>query len=137
MDEAVRLLEVNVAGLMRVTRRCLPGIVEAAGMIINIASSNVRAPQVNQAVYTASKCAVQGFADAVRLELRGRVCMMLPGPVNTWGAGSENGLLLRPGDVAGSSRTWSSWTRGSRSATWRLPMRSTTADGQRHRDRRR
>jgi NADP-dependent 3-hydroxy acid dehydrogenase YdfG len=89
MDEAVRLLEVNVAGLMCVTRRCLPGVVEAAGMIINMVveragpagePGGVSREQVRGAGVR-RRAAVGAAGSGVR------VCTMLPGPVNTWGAG--------------------------------------------------
>ncbi len=101
-DAITELVQVNVAGLIQITKACLPDLRARHGLVINIASCNVQAPPRSQAVYTASKYAVQGFSDSLRLEVNNagvRVTTLYPGPVNTWAATSDEGLL-RPDDIA-------------------------------------
>ena len=69
-DEAT-VLETNVAGLMRMTRLCLPHIRDG-GHIVNIGSVAGRQAYPNAAVYVASKYAVRGFTYALREDLLGR-----------------------------------------------------------------
>ena len=65
------MLETNVAGLLRMTRLCLPHIRDG-GHIVNIGSVAGRQAYENAAVYVASKFAVRGFTYALREDLLGR-----------------------------------------------------------------
>src|SRR3954447_17546036 len=65
------VLETNVAGLIRITRLCLPHIRDD-GHIVNIGSVAGRQAYPNGAVYVASKFAVRGFTYALREDLLGR-----------------------------------------------------------------
>ncbi len=65
------VLETNVAGLLRMTRLCLPHIRDG-GHIVNIGSVAGRQAYENAAVYVASKFAVRGFTYALREDLLGR-----------------------------------------------------------------
>jgi 3-hydroxy acid dehydrogenase / malonic semialdehyde reductase len=65
------VLETNVAGLIRMTRLCLPHIRDG-GHIVNIGSIAGRQAYGNAAVYVASKFAVRGFTYALREDLLGR-----------------------------------------------------------------
>jgi 3-hydroxy acid dehydrogenase/malonic semialdehyde reductase len=69
-DERTQL-ETNVAGLMRMTRLCLPHIRDG-GHIVNMGSIAGRQAYQNGAVYVASKFAVRGFTYALREDLLGR-----------------------------------------------------------------
>ena len=70
-------------------------------MTINVASRNVQRAEQNQAVDSATKAAVKGFSDSLRLDLFGTGVRVtpLPGPVNTLGTDSSE-ILLQPDDVA-------------------------------------
>jgi NADP-dependent 3-hydroxy acid dehydrogenase YdfG len=83
-DEAT-VIATNVAGLMRMTRLCLPHIRDG-GHIVNLGSAAGRQPYENGAVYIASKFAVRGFTHALREDLLGRpihVTTVDPGLVET------------------------------------------------------
>jgi len=83
-DEHV-VLETNVAGLIRMTRLCLPHIRDG-GHIVNLGSVAGREPYENAAVYITSKYAVRGFTYALRQDLLGRPIRLTtvdPGLVET------------------------------------------------------
>ena len=88
-DEAdwERMLDTNVKGLLKVTRRFLPGLVaRGAGHVVNIGSLAGIETYEGGSVYCASKAAVRVVSKALRLELLGtgvRVCCINPGLVNT------------------------------------------------------
>src|SRR3954469_9739025 len=65
------VLETNVAGLLRMTRLCLPHIRDG-GHIVNLGSVAGRQAYENAASYVASKFAVRGFTYALREDLLGR-----------------------------------------------------------------
>jgi NADP-dependent 3-hydroxy acid dehydrogenase YdfG len=65
------VLETNVAGLIRITRLCLPHLRDD-GHIVNMGSIAGRQAYENAAVYVASKFAVRGFTYALREDLLGR-----------------------------------------------------------------
>ncbi len=69
-DERV-VLETNVAGLMRMTRLCLPHVRDG-GHIVNIGSIAGRQAYPNGSAYIASKFAVRGYTYALREDLLGR-----------------------------------------------------------------
>lgn len=69
-DEIFKQFDVNVLGLMKMTRTVLPYMREAKeGVIINISSflGKMGLPLLSH--YNASKYAVEGFVDSVRFEL--------------------------------------------------------------------
>jgi 3-hydroxy acid dehydrogenase / malonic semialdehyde reductase len=70
-EDEETVLETNVAGLLRMTRLCLPHIADG-GQIVNIGSIAGLQPYENAAVYVASKFAVRGFTYALREDLLGR-----------------------------------------------------------------
>jgi 3-hydroxy acid dehydrogenase / malonic semialdehyde reductase len=83
-DEHV-VLEVNVAGLVRMTRLCLPHLRDG-GHIINLGSVAGRQAYENGALYITSKFAVRGFTYALREDLLGRpirITTVDPGLVET------------------------------------------------------
>jgi 3-hydroxy acid dehydrogenase / malonic semialdehyde reductase len=83
-DEHV-VLEVNVAGLLRMTRLCLPHLRDG-GHIVNVGSIAGRQAYENGAVYVTSKFAVRGFTYALREDLLGRpirITTVDPGLVET------------------------------------------------------
>lgn len=87
-DEQLRhLVDVNILGVMRVVRHALPHLrASENGRVVIIGSVLSRVATTHNAVYCATKHAVVGFADALRLELRRdriRVISILPGYTDT------------------------------------------------------
>jgi len=70
-EDEETVLETNVEGLIRITRRCLADIRDG-GHIVNMGSIAGRQAYENAAVYVASKFAVRGFTYALREDLLGR-----------------------------------------------------------------
>lgn len=76
------MLAVNLAAPIRLTTALLPTLRRLDGHVVFVAS--VAAIGVGgEAVYSATKAGLRGFADAVRLESGVRVTTVLPGAVDT------------------------------------------------------
>lgn len=91
MAEAQAQLDVNVIGLARLTQAVLPAMrAQQSGTLVNISSMGGRFATPLGAWYHASKFAVEGLSDAMRLELHRfgvRVVLVEPGSIQTeWGA---------------------------------------------------
>jgi NAD(P)-dependent dehydrogenase (short-subunit alcohol dehydrogenase family) len=98
IDEARRQFEVNVFGLARLTQLVTPHMrAQGAGRIINISSIGGKFYEPLGAWYHATKFAVEGLSDSLRLELAPhgiRVVIIEPGPIRTeWNTISRDGLV--------------------------------------------
>ncbi len=86
-DDWRAMYEVNVIGLMQVTRALLPALLAAdAGIIVNVGSTAGRVAYEGGAGYTAAKHGTQVVTETLRLELWDqpvRVCEVAPGMVRT------------------------------------------------------
>jgi NADP-dependent 3-hydroxy acid dehydrogenase YdfG len=86
-DEWRRMYEVNVVGLMQVTRGLLPALVASgAGVILNVGSTAGRVAYEGGGGYTAAKHGTKVVSETLRLELFDqpvRVCEIAPGMVKT------------------------------------------------------
>ena len=86
-DELRAQLETNVVGVLRVTRAVLPAMRTCgSGTIITLGSVSGRVAVPMGAAYTASKWALEGMIESLRLELIPfgvRVVLMEPGPYHT------------------------------------------------------
>lgn len=72
LDEIYAMFQVNLTGLVHLTRRVLPGMVErGAGKIVNNASISGYAFFPAASTYAASKAGVVAFTESLRRELRG------------------------------------------------------------------
>jgi len=79
-------LEVNVIGAVAVTQAFLPLIRKAQGRIVNMSSLNGALSSPFLGAYSASKFALEGVSDALRLELSRwniHVALVEPGPIDT------------------------------------------------------
>jgi NADP-dependent 3-hydroxy acid dehydrogenase YdfG len=86
-DDWRAMFEVNVIGLMQVTKALLPALVASgAGVILNVGSTAGRIAYEGGAGYTAAKHGTQVVTETLRLELYDqpvRVCEIAPGMVRT------------------------------------------------------
>jgi NADP-dependent 3-hydroxy acid dehydrogenase YdfG len=72
-EDERQVMETNVLGLMRMTRLCLPALVEGeGGHIVNMGSVAGIWSYVNGSSYVASKFAVHGYTRALRDDLQGK-----------------------------------------------------------------
>jgi len=97
IDEARRQFEVNVFGLARLTQLVTPHMREqGSGRIINISSIGGKFYEPLGAWYHATKFAVEGFSDSLRIELAPfgiDVVLIEPGPIRTeWNTISRESL---------------------------------------------
>jgi short-subunit dehydrogenase len=70
VSEIRKLFEVNVVGLLAVTRSFIPLLRAEQGRLVNISSGHGLLASPDKSVYAASKFAVQAISDSLRLELR-------------------------------------------------------------------
>jgi 3-hydroxy acid dehydrogenase / malonic semialdehyde reductase len=66
------VIETNVLGLMRMTRLCLPELMDGGGHIVNLGSVAGVWSYASASSYVASKAAVHGYTRALRDDLQGR-----------------------------------------------------------------
>jgi NAD(P)-dependent dehydrogenase (short-subunit alcohol dehydrogenase family) len=87
IDEARRQFEVNVFGLARLTQLVTPGMRErGSGRIVNISSVGGKFYEPLGSWYHATKFAVEGLSDSLRVELAPygiQVVIVEPGPIRT------------------------------------------------------
>lgn len=104
-EEARHQFEVNVFGLGRLTQLALPYMrTQSFGKIINITSVGGKIYEPLGSWYHASKFAVEGLSDCLRLELQPfgiDVIIVEPGPIRTeWGSIAIEKLLQTSGHTA-------------------------------------
>jgi len=99
-EEIRKTLDVNVTGLLLLTRACLPMLRAAQGRIVNISSISGLIAMPGVSVYAASKHAVEAVTDALRVELQPfgiKVVAVEPGGVKTpiWDKGAQRDAAAR------------------------------------------
>ena len=104
IDEARRQFEVNVFGLARLTQLVTPHMrTQGMGRIVNVSSIGGKFYEPFGAWYHATKFAVEGFSDSLRMELKPfgvDVVLIEPGPIITeWNEIARDSLLERSGDT--------------------------------------
>lgn len=84
-DGALAVLDVNLLGTWRATAAALPALLDSHGRVVMVASVLSRMSVPFAAAYCASKRAVTGYADVLRLEYGTRlsVSVVHPGYVRT------------------------------------------------------
>ncbi len=86
-NQMCSVIETNVNGVIRMTHAMIDGMLErGGGQVVNIGSTAGLRPFSTMSAYVASKYAVHGFSESLRLEYTGRgirVSEILPGLVRT------------------------------------------------------
>jgi len=100
LEEIRKVMDVNVIGLMAVTKAFIPSIRNAKGRIVNIGSTSSYLAIPGASVYSASKFAVRAFTDSLRLELKPfgiHVILISPGAIQSaiWEKGKSYREKLR------------------------------------------
>ncbi|NXC10403.1 RDH16 dehydrogenase, partial [Orthonyx spaldingii] len=91
-EDFVRVLDVNLIGLVEVTLSLLPLLRRARGRVVNVASVMGRVSFFGGG-YCISKYGVEAFSDSLRLEMRNfgvKVCVIEPGYFKTMITNVEN-----------------------------------------------
>ena len=86
VEELRRQWETNVLSVVELTRRALPALIDAGGVVINVGSTAGHFSVPGWGLYFPTKVAVASVNDALRRELVPlgvRVCLVEPGPYNT------------------------------------------------------
>jgi len=110
-EDEREVVETNVLGLMRMTRLCVPHLVESGwGHIVNLGSIAGIWSYSNGSSYVASKFAVHGYTRALRDDLQGkpvRITNVAPGLVET-----DFSLVRFKGDAEKAGAVYSSVAMG-------------------------
>jgi serine 3-dehydrogenase len=104
LDPALVSIETNVVGLVALTRKLLPGLIERKGAIINLSSVAATYPYRGGAVYGGTKAFVSQFSLDLRSDLHGtgvRVTSIEPGMAET-----EFTLVRTGGDQSASDNLY-------------------------------
>lgn len=105
LDEARRQCEVNLFGLARLCQLALPMMrAQKFGKIVNVTSIGGRLSSPFGNWYHATKFAVEGLSDCLRMEVRPfgiDVILIEPGAIATeWSGIATENLIARSGDTA-------------------------------------
>ncbi|XP_045212656.2 D-beta-hydroxybutyrate dehydrogenase, mitochondrial-like [Mercenaria mercenaria] len=107
MDQFRHVAEVNQFGVIRLTKTFLPLIRKSKGRVINVTSAKGRICLPSNAVYGATKYAIESFSDCLRLEMR------------KFGV---NVIIVEPGDFGGTTGMLSAktlqWLRNEMDTMW-------------------
>jgi short-subunit dehydrogenase len=108
-EEELNLVEVDVAAVVDLCSRFLPGMVDRGrGAVLNVASLGAFGPLPGQASYVAAKAFVLSYTDSIRGELRGSgvtATALCPGPVKT-GFGEAAGISDEVAEAAMPQVMW-------------------------------
>lgn len=132
-DALLDMLQANLFGAYRLTKRLLPAMVERrSGMVLNVCSTASIAAYPNGGSYSIAKHALYGFSRNLREEMKPhgvRVVALLPGATLT---ASWDGVSLPPerlmpaADVA--EMAWAAWTLSARTVVEDIVMRPQLGD---------
>lgn len=132
-DALLDMLQANLFGAYRLTRRLLPAMVaRRSGMVLNMCSTASIAAYPNGGAYSIAKHALYGFSRNLREEMKPhgvRVVALLPGATLT---ASWEGVPLPPermmpaADVA--EMAWAAWSLSARTVVEDILMRPQLGD---------
>jgi NAD(P)-dependent dehydrogenase (short-subunit alcohol dehydrogenase family) len=105
LSEARYQFEVNIFGLARLTQLVLPYMrVQKSGKVINVSSMGGKFGEPHGAWYHATKYALEGLSDCMRMELKQfniDIVVIEPGAIKTeWGGIAGENLLKTSGNTA-------------------------------------
>jgi NAD(P)-dependent dehydrogenase (short-subunit alcohol dehydrogenase family) len=105
LDEARRQFDVNIFGLARLTQLVLPTMrAQSSGRIVNISSIGGKFGEPFGSWYHATKFAVEGLSDSLRMELHAfgiDVVVIQPGATHTeWAGIARDGMMKFSGSGA-------------------------------------
>ena len=83
---SVQSIETNITGLVALTRKLLPGLIQRKGAVVNLSSVAATYPYRGGAVYGGTKAFVTQFSLDLRADLHGtgvRVTSIEPGMIET------------------------------------------------------
>ncbi|MEI9987682.1 MAG: oxidoreductase [Aliidongia sp.] len=105
LDEGRRQFEVNLFGAARLCQLALPMMrAQKSGKIVNVSSIGGKGGEPFGAWYHATKYALEGLSDSLRMELIPfgiDVIVIEPGAIKTeWGGIAHDSLLRRSGETA-------------------------------------
>jgi short-subunit dehydrogenase len=107
LEEAERVLDVNLRASIELTHALLPGMLERGrGHLVYISSIAGKTPTVGASLYSATKFGLRGFALALHEDLRGSgvgVTAVFPGFIAEAGLWGDSGLEMPP--MSGRLRT--------------------------------
>jgi uncharacterized protein len=87
LDRELQMIQLNVAALVTLTKRCLPAMIaRRRGRILNVASIAGFVPGPGMSIYYATKAFVISFSEAIAEELAGTgvtVTALCPGPTRS------------------------------------------------------
>jgi len=86
IDDAKRIFDVNLFGVVRVTKAVLPELRKTKGGIVNVSSVAAELSIPFQGFYSATKSAINSLTLALRNEVKGQgvsICAVMPGDVKT------------------------------------------------------
>lgn len=110
-EQQLDLVEVDVAAVVDLCSRFLPGMVDRGrGAVLNVSSLAGFGPLPGQAVYGAAKAFVSSYTESLRSELRGTgvtATALCPGPVAT-SFGEKAGFSSGEREAALPSAMWKS-----------------------------
>ena len=132
-DALMEMLQANLFGAYRLTRRLLPPMVaRRQGMVLNMCSTASIAAYPNGGSYSIAKHALHGFSRNLREEMKPhgvRVVALLPGATwtSSWdGAPLREERLMPAEDVA--EVAWTAWTVSARTVVEDIVMRPQRGD---------
>ncbi|MDV6236691.1 SDR family oxidoreductase [Leptospira ellisii] len=105
-----KLMNVNYLGVVHTSYYALPHLKKSQGLIVNLSSLQGKTGFPRSTGYSASKFAVQGFSDSLRIELMGTgvdVLVVSPGPIATkmnFRKFDANGIIAQEEDSKAAKR---------------------------------
>ena len=106
MAEVDETMRINFLSPAQLTLALLPHMLErGSGLFVNVSSMGGRIPIPNESAYNASKFALAGWTEAMRIDLEGTgidVKLVLPGPIHTeiWDQPGNDGALFETDKVS-------------------------------------